>query len=122
MLAGAVAGFGAGATGVCGAAVAVELLHCARILLYHLVQSVVVAVEVVVVLTAPGVVPVEVCDAADLQAALLALPFFVQSYCRVVVVALVVTVLVRVTGADFVAGFAVVLQAALFAFPAFEQS
>lgn len=104
---------------------AVALLHCARALLYHLVQSVVVAFDVVVVLTAPGVVPVGVCAAAVLHAALFALPFFVQSYCRLVVVAFVVTVVVRVTGAvaeALAAGLAADLHAALLALPAFEQS
>ncbi len=57
----------------------VDVRHCARILLYHLVQSVVVALEVVVVLTAPGVFPVGVWAAAVLQAALLALPGLLQS-------------------------------------------
>ena len=122
---GALAGRGAGATVVCGAAVAVELLHCARTLLYHLVQSVVVADDRVVVFVAPTVVPVGVCAAAALQADLFALPLLVQSYWRVVVVALVVTVLVRVTGAaatDFAAGFAAALQAALLALSGLEQS
>ena len=77
--AGAAAGFGAGATVVFAGDVAVAVLHWARTLLYHLVQSVVVAVAVVVVFTAPGDFPLDVCAAAVLQAALWALPGLVQS-------------------------------------------
>jgi hypothetical protein len=89
-----------------------------------LVQSTVVALDVVVVLTAPPVFA-PVSAAAVLHAVLLALPAFVQSYWRVVVVVLVAVVVVFATGAGFAlvtGAFAAPLQAALFALPAFEQS
>ena len=120
-------GFGAGATVVFGAVDAELVLQAARPRLYHLLQSVVLVVVAGVVFTAPADLPEGVCAAADLQAALLALPAFVQSYCRVVVL-VVVAVVVVLAGTAFeeVAGFAAAgtapLQAALFALPAFEQS
>jgi hypothetical protein len=73
-------GLGAGATVVLGGGDELAVRHAALIRLYHLVQSVVVAVVFVVVFTAPAVVPVRVCAAAVRQAALLALPALVQSY------------------------------------------
>jgi hypothetical protein len=76
---GAAEGFGAGATVVVGFEEALLVRQTARTLLYHLVQSVVVDVVFVVVFTAPGERPVGVCAPAALQAALLALPAFVQS-------------------------------------------
>lgn len=121
-------GFGAGATVVFGTVEAELVLQAARARLYHLLQSVVVVEIAVVVFTAPADLPDEVCAAADLQAALLALPAFVQSYCRVVVLVVVAVVVVLAGTAAFeeVAGFAAAgtapLQAALFALPAFEQS
>jgi len=63
-LAGAAAGFGAGATVVRGADVLLLVRHAGRALLYHLVQSVVVALLVVVVFTAPGDDPAFVCAPA----------------------------------------------------------
>jgi hypothetical protein len=78
-LAGAATGFGAGAMVVLAGDEAVAVRHWAKTLLYHLVQSVVVEVAVVVLLTAPAVLPVGVCAAAVLQAALFALPALVQS-------------------------------------------
>lgn len=58
---------------------AVSVRHAVRRRLYHLLQSVVVEVVFVVVFTAPGVRPAEVCAAAVLHAALLAFPALVQS-------------------------------------------
>lgn len=75
----AAVGFGAGATVVWLGDEDAVFRHCARSRLYSLVQSIVVAVVFVVVLIAPGVLPVGVCEAAVLHAALLALPGFVQS-------------------------------------------
>ena len=72
-------GFGAGATVVLGADEALLVRQTGRTLLYHLAQSVVVELVFVVVFTAPGDRPVGVCAPAVLQAALLALPGFVQS-------------------------------------------
>ena len=84
-----------------------------------------VAVDVVVVLTAPPVFA-PAWAAAVLHAALLAFPAFVQSYWRVVVVVLVAVVVVFTTGAlGFtlaIGAFADALQAALVALPGFEQS
>ena len=57
-----------------------------------------------------------------LHCALLALPALVQSYCRVVVVAVVFVVVVCAGVAGAVAAAPAPLQAALLAFPAFEQS
>ena len=114
-------GFAAGATVVLGAEVAVVVRQAARALLYHLVQSVVVEATEVVVLTAPGDLPVGVCAPAVLQAGLLALPALVQSYWRVVVLVVVAVVVVRVGVAGLVAA-ALALHAALLALPGFEQS
>ena len=75
----ATGGLGAGATVVLAGVEALFVRHVARALLYHLVQSVVVAVLAVVVFTAPGDLPPGVWAAAVLQAPLLALPGFVQS-------------------------------------------
>ena len=72
-------GLGAGATVVFEGEDAVLVRQTARIRLYHLVQSVVVDVVLVVVFTAPGDRPEGVCAPAVLHAALLALPAFVQS-------------------------------------------
>jgi hypothetical protein len=77
----------------------------------------------VVVLTAPGVLPVGVCAAAVLHADLFALPALVQSYCRVLVVVVVLIVVLAVGAPAFAAGgFAAPLHAALLALPGFEQS
>jgi hypothetical protein len=76
---GAGAGFGAGATVVVAGLDDFVVWQAARILLYHLVQSVVVDVVLVVVFTAPGDVPDGVLLAAVRHAALLALPGLVQS-------------------------------------------
>jgi hypothetical protein len=54
------AGLDAGATVVFGGGEELAVRHVARIRLYHLVQSVVVAVVFVVVFTAPDVFPVVV--------------------------------------------------------------
>jgi hypothetical protein len=90
-----------------------------------LVQSIVVAVDVVVVLTAPPVFA-PAWAAAVLQAALFAFPAFVQSYWRVVVVVLVAVVVIFATAAVGLAlttgVLAAPLQAALVALPGFEQS
>jgi hypothetical protein len=51
---------GAGATVVRGGEEVVAVLHMARALLYHFVQSVVVALDVVVVFAAPADLPVGV--------------------------------------------------------------
>jgi hypothetical protein len=77
--AGAGTGFGAGATVVFAGLDDVVVWQAARILLYHLVQSVVVDVVLVVVFTAPGEAPTGVLLAAVRHAALLALPALVQS-------------------------------------------
>ena len=53
-------GFGAGATVVCGGLAAVVVRQTARALLYHFVQSVVLEVVTVEVLTAPGDLPDDV--------------------------------------------------------------
>jgi hypothetical protein len=116
------AGLGAGATVVLGPEDVVVVRQAARALLYHLVQSVVVEVVDVVFLTAPADLPVGVCAPAVLQAALLALPALVQSYCRVVVFVVVAVVVVRAGVAGFAAVLGLVLQAALLALPGFEQS
>jgi len=117
------AGLRAGATAVRVGLVELVVRQTARILLYHFVQSVVVAVVFVVVFSAPGDVPEGVCAAAVLQAALFLLPAFVQSYCRVVVLVVTAVVVVRAGVALAVDAVAAAdLQAALFAFPAFEQS
>ena len=117
------AGLGAGETVVFAGVDELLVRQTARILLYHLVQSVVVAVVLVVVLTAPGDAPEGVWAAADLQAALFLLPAFVQSYWRVVVLVVSAVVVVR-AGVAFAVDAAVApdLHAALFAFPGFEQS
>ena len=116
-------GFGAGATRVFVGLDELLVRHTALILLYHLEQSVVVAVVFVVVFTAPGVVPEGVWAAAFLHAALFLLPAFVQSYWRVVVLVVTAVVVVR-DGVAFAAGAAAApaLQAALVALPGFEQS
>jgi len=120
--AGVAAGFGAGATVVFVGVEELLVLQTARTLLYHLEQSVVVAVVLVVVFTAPADVPDGVCAAAVLQAALFALPFFVQSYWRVVVLVVTAVVVVR-AGVALAAGAAALpLHAALFALPGLEQS
>lgn len=123
----AAAGFGAGATVVCAGAFDVVVRHAARALLYHLLQSVVVAVVVLVVLvvlTAPAVLPLEVCAAAVRQTVLFLLPALVQSYWRVAVLVVTAEVRVFVRVALFAAGATLddPLQADLFAFPGFEQS
>jgi len=105
---------------VLGAEDAEVVRQVARILLYHLVQSVVVAVVFVVFETAPVVLPVGNCLAAIRHWALLALPGFVQSYWRVVVVLVIFVVVVLVGLAA--AAAAPFLQAVLLAFPGFEQS
>ena len=116
-------GFGVEATVVRRALDVVAVRQVVRTLLYHLVQSVLLAVVTVVVLTAPGDLPEGVCAPAVLQAALFALPGFVQSYCRVVVFVVVALVVVRLAvAAGLAAAGAAILQAALFAFPGFEQS
>ena len=53
-------GFGAGATVVWGGLAAVVVRQTARALLYHFVQSVVLAVVTVEVFTAPGDLPDDV--------------------------------------------------------------
>jgi len=73
------AGLGAGATVVFAGPEELLLRQVARSRLYHLVQSVVLTVVFVVVLTAPGAFPVEVSVEAVRQTALFALPGFVQS-------------------------------------------
>jgi len=73
------AGFGAGATVVLGGVDELVFRQTARRWLYHLVQSVVLAVVFVVVFTAPGAFPVEVSVEAVRQTALFAFPGFVQS-------------------------------------------
>ena len=73
------AGRGAGATVVRAGVELLLVRHVARALLNHLVQSVVVALVDVVVLTAPGDEPVDVCAPAARQAGLVALPGLVQS-------------------------------------------
>jgi hypothetical protein len=75
----AAAGFGAGATVVRGPDEALLVRQTGRMRLYHLVQSVVVDVVLVVVFTAPGDLPEGVCAPAFRQSALFALPGFVQS-------------------------------------------
>ena len=116
------AGFGAGATVVFVGVEELLVRQMARALLYHFEQSVVVAVVLVVVFTAPADVPEEVCEAAVLHAALFAFPFLVQSYCRVVVFVVTAVVVVR-AGVAFAAGAAAPpLHAALFALPGLEQS
>lgn len=72
-------GFEAGATLVFGADDELVVLQTARSLLYHFVQSVVVVLVLVVFVTAPFVLPVELSFAAALHCALFALPGFVQS-------------------------------------------
>jgi hypothetical protein len=73
------AGFGAGFTVVLVGVDELLLRQVARSLLYHFVQSVVLAVVFVVVFTAPGAFPVVVSVEAVRQTALLAFPGFVQS-------------------------------------------
>lgn len=118
----AAAGFGAGATVVLGPDETLLVRQTGRVRLNHLVQSVVVEVVLVVVLTAPGALPEGVCTPAVRQAVLFALPAFVQSYCRVVVVVFVAVVVVRDGLAAAGAGAAAPLHAALLALPGFEQS
>lgn len=72
-------GLGAGATDVCAGDAEALVLQAARALLYHLVQSVVTAVVLVVRVSAPDVRPVGVSLAAVRQTVLFALAFFVQS-------------------------------------------
>ena len=78
-LAGAAVGLGAGATVVRVGVDEVVVRQAARALLYHLLQSVVVEVVLLVVFTAPGDAPAGVWLAADRHAALFALPALVQS-------------------------------------------
>jgi hypothetical protein len=56
----AAAGLGAGATVVRGGEELGAVLHTARALLYHFVQSMVVALAEVVVFTAPADLPVDI--------------------------------------------------------------
>lgn len=73
------AGLGAGFTVVLAGVDELLVRQTARSRLYHFVQSVVLAVVLVVVFTAPGALPVGVSVDAVRQTALLAFPGLVQS-------------------------------------------